>query len=411
MKIALVSLTRDISLPSIDADGGANIPRSYALELGKRGHRVDFYTGRFTVPGSQKAHFDLRKKAQKKDKLILSKNVTVYRKDIKPIPHNSFTQKFEGSDVDYARRSFALARSLKSDMRKYDAIVLFHFFTAVGFYGTAGLPHEKALVMPLLLSDEYKKFAHVSKSYIDEEQNILERARNIITLSQSEKNSLIDRKINSDKVHILHQGFDHTIHTHSNKKLSGSMSRPVQLLCVGGIRPQKRQHLFPEIVQLLQTQQLDVRVTLIGGFHHTSKTGKTSYKEILNQEIKKKNVAPFMHLTGSLTPQQISEMFKDADIAVFPSISESFGMAALEAITSGIPTVICKKVPAYREFAKDRYNCLMAGESANDFAKAIARLIKTPRLYATLSKNGKKLRKEFNWVAATDKLESFLRRI
>lgn len=47
-----------------------------------------------------------------------------------------------------------------------------------------------------------------------------------------------------------------------------------------------------------------------------------------------------VYFTGYLNSKQVQKMYKCADIAVFPSTYEPFGIVALEAMLAGIPTVV-----------------------------------------------------------------------
>ena len=47
-----------------------------------------------------------------------------------------------------------------------------------------------------------------------------------------------------------------------------------------------------------------------------------------------------IYFTGHLNSKQVQKMYKCADVAVFPSTYEPFGMVAIEAMLAGLPTVV-----------------------------------------------------------------------
>jgi glycosyltransferase involved in cell wall biosynthesis len=55
-----------------------------------------------------------------------------------------------------------------------------------------------------------------------------------------------------------------------------------------------------------------------------------------------------LHMPGALPPDDIADLYAAADLAVFPSIWETFGFAAVEAAMTGMPLVVAD-LPALRE--------------------------------------------------------------
>lgn len=53
---------------------------------------------------------------------------------------------------------------------------------------------------------------------------------------------------------------------------------------------------------------------------------------------------------------EMSEIYKIADITILPSRSESFGYSALESLSLGIPTIL-NNIPTFKEIADGNYNC------------------------------------------------------
>lgn len=55
-----------------------------------------------------------------------------------------------------------------------------------------------------------------------------------------------------------------------------------------------------------------------------------------------------LHLLGAVPPEEVADLYAAADLFVFPSTWETFGLAAVEAAMLGMPMVVAD-LPALRE--------------------------------------------------------------
>ena len=68
--------------------------------------------------------------------------------------------------------------------------------------------------------------------------------------------------------------------------------------------------------------------------------------DLMNRSIRrvaKLRIATHFHFTGFLKGQDVQKMFAQSDVYVMPSVSEPFGISPLEAMRSGVPTIISKQ--------------------------------------------------------------------
>lgn len=76
--------------------------------------------------------------------------------------------------------------------------------------------------------------------------------------------------------------------------------------------------------------------------------GRGSYQKSLEKLAKNLGIANKVHFNGFIQNEQIYKAFSNIDVACFPSISESFGVAVLEAFACGVP-VISSDAPGFQE--------------------------------------------------------------
>jgi len=107
------------------------------------------------------------------------------------------------------------------------------------------------------------------------------------------------------------------------------------------------------------------------------------------------------HFTGFLEGDSVKQMYKLADVYVMPSVSEPFGLSALEALSCNVPAIISKQSGV----AEVLNNTLISDFwNTDDMAAKILALLEYPALSATsLSYEAKQLQ-HITWGRAAEKL-------
>ena len=105
-----------------------------------------------------------------------------------------------------------------------------------------------------------------------------------------------------------------------------------------------------------------------------------------------------VYFTGYLDSKKVQKIYKCADVAVFPSTYEPFGIVALEAMLAGVPTVVSDigGLDEIIRHGEDGMKCY-AGNS-NSIADSVLTLLFDHQLAANVSKKAKqKVKDNFNW--------------
>lgn len=116
--------------------------------------------------------------------------------------------------------------------------------------------------------------------------------------------------------------------------------------------------------------------------------GKGSEEQKLKELCKSLGIENQVEFLGFLSLDQTVAAYNSFDIAVFPSISESFGVSAVEAQACGLP-VIVSDAGGLPEVAKPGYSSIaVRKQNVEDLASAMQKLIDNKELRETMGRNG-----------------------
>ena len=126
--------------------------------------------------------------------------------------------------------------------------------------------------------------------------------------------------------------------------------------------------------------------------------GKGGMIDELKQEVYNLGLGNKVCFAGYLNGKDVGKMYKAADISVFPSTYEPFGIVTLEAMLAEIPVVV-SDIGGLNEIVDHRQTGMKSycGNS-NSIADSILELLFDPALCNNIVKKAKaKVRNEYNW--------------
>jgi glycosyltransferase involved in cell wall biosynthesis len=186
----------------------------------------------------------------------------------------------------------------------------------------------------------------------------------------------------SRMMHVAH-GFDDKsldISKETARQLFNLPIGPVLLGSVGRLHPNKC---------------LDAAIRLLAGEPqwHLALAGQGPDERRLRLLADELQVSDRVHLIGEISPERVGEFLASLDVFVFPSQAETFGLAAVEAANSGIPTVV-RDLPVLREVLSydGKSAALFVDASDNEkMSAAVSRILTDKALRDELRRNAKGL--------------------
>jgi len=215
-----------------------------------------------------------------------------------------------------------------------------------------------------------------------EEDLILKRSNAIIASTPQEVKNILDLyEVTGENIELIRTGVDARLFRPIDKetavKETGIDFKNV-ILFVGRITKAKGLRILVKaFAQVKQQFDDEIKLIVIGGdvsgVMHSDAESKE--KKHLKRLIKKLNLTDDVIFLGPINRELLPYMYSLADVCAVPSLYESFGLVAVEAMSCGTP-VIASKVGGLAHTVRDGYSGLhfMPGRS-DQLAKAILKLV------------------------------------
>ena len=175
----------------------------------------------------------------------------------------------------------------------------------------------------------------------------------------------------------------------SNRQ-SSIVNRQSNLLYVGNAYPHKN------ITKLLDAMLLLNFKFKISNLKLIMACPRDVFSNRLKAEIEKRGLEQKVELKGYLKTEDLKKIFQKASVYVFPSLSEGFGIPALNAMAASLP-VICSDIPVFREIYADSAYYFNPND-APGIAHKISEVLKDEKLRDSLIKRGNAQVAKYSWL-------------
>jgi glycosyltransferase involved in cell wall biosynthesis len=147
--------------------------------------------------------------------------------------------------------------------------------------------------------------------------------------------------------------------------------------------------------------------TLIG-IYKRLEAARPDIKMILTGEGPQKKylerMMPKAIFTGKLIGDELARIYASCDLFVFPSVTETFGNVVLEALASGLPSVVAAKGGPMGIVKNGKNGFHAIPKDVADFCDKITRILDDPELHKAMRRNAIDYARSQSWDALCERM-------
>lgn len=216
------------------------------------------------------------------------------------------------------------------------------------------------------------------------------RASMVVTLSEHARSEMIELYgLDPDRIAVVPGGVSDAFLAPGEPRPASANPELVRILAVGTLQPRKNLLRLLDAVRIVGARSR-VQLRVIGPPGHAA------------QEIQDRLGGSDVVLLGYVTEEELLQEYRAADVFVYPSIYEGFGLPVVEAMATGTP-VVTTTGGSLPEVAGDAA-LIVDPYDVGAFAGAISQLIDDPDLRGTLVERGLRRAAGYSWRSAADRL-------
>ena len=244
----------------------------------------------------------------------------------------------------------------------------------------------------------------------DDIQYSVDRSDKIITVSESSKNDIIKfLNVDESKIEIVYNGVDYN---KFNKSYTEEIKLRVRkkynlpqdyILYMGTLEPRKNIDSIIEAFALLKKQEGFDNIKLVIA-------GKKGWLfESIFDLVNKLNLKDQVVFTDYVDEIDKTIIYNMAELFVFPSLYEGFGIPVLEAMASSVP-VITSNSSSLPEVAGDSA-VLVEAKDIKGISESMNRILSDSNLRKDMIEKGHVQAKKFTWEASAEKLYNIYKEV
>lgn len=210
----------------------------------------------------------------------------------------------------------------------------------------------------------------------------LRRAKHIISVSESTKKQILEyMNVDERKISVTYEAVDNDLLPAVSRKPASAEEQ--YALYVGNVYPHK--NIMRLIEAWHEVDNLTLRIV----------SPDDVFSGRLRSYIIDHDLSSRIHMLGPKQSDELSLLYRDARMLVFPSLMEGFGLPGLEAMALGVP-VVCSRIPVFEEIYDGACH-MFDPMNPKDIARRIMEVSSDSSLRKRLIAQGKKKALQYSW--------------
>jgi glycosyltransferase involved in cell wall biosynthesis len=278
---------------------------------------------------------------------------------------------------------------LKNELRKFDIIHNPYQFPIILNFKQKYIVTIHDLIQ-ILFPNENQKIVYICQKMMF--PKIVQSIDKIISDSHHTKQDIIKHfKIPEDKIKVIHLAASENYRPLNEKEIINikqkyNLNYPF-ILYVGTLEPRKNIPTLLKALYKLKKQGIKHKLVI---------TGKKGWKyKSIFETIDKLNLQKDVIFTGYVPDEDLPALYNAADLFVYPSLYEGFGLPPLEAMQCGTP-VITSNTSSLPEVVGDA-GIMVNPYDVDELANKMYEVLTNDGLREELSKKGLERAKLFSW--------------
>lgn len=310
--------------------------------------------------------------------------------DYKKSMDRKSSPKIYGSTLFDEVRRYTMAAEKIAEEEDFDVIHC-HDWMTFGAGIRAKRKKKKPLVLHVHATELDRTGGHkVNQHVYDLEREGIHKADMVISVSNFTRDKLITHYgVQPEKVRVVHNAVDFSQHYYNEDFAIKKTDKVV--LFLGRITLQKGPDYFLYAAKKVLECEKNVKFVIAG-------TGDMEPHII--EKAAELGIAANVLFTGFLNQDDVEKAYKMADVYVMPSVSEPFGITALEAMKNKTPVIVSNQ-SGVSEVIR---HCLKADFwDVDELSNKIISLLRYNTLHEALKDNGYFEVKKFSWDVPAQK--------
>ncbi|OGY56744.1 MAG: hypothetical protein A2Y84_01530, partial [Candidatus Colwellbacteria bacterium RBG_13_48_8] len=293
-------------------------------------------------------------------------------------------------DIVHAQHPWGIGHSALKLAKKLSVPIVFTNHTRYEFYVDYVPPLIPKRLMIRLVEGAAARFANKTNA--------------VIVPTLSIKDYLIKNGVKESLIHILPSGVAASdLKNAPDANLRERYGIPGDhklLLYFGRVGPEKNLPTILEAYKRIIEKEEKVTLVMAGGTK-----GAEAYLEFLKKYAEKIGISDRVHFTGIIPPEGRGGYFREGDIFIHSSLSETQGLILADAMVFGLP-IVAIRASGVVDLIVDGENGLMTGPGPDELADGVLRVLREEGLREKLSEGAKKTAQGYTIEAVTKRLEN-----